>query len=89
MAPNAEDRNVKVIICNLRLVEVGLDLIAIDADFLPGSYDINSSGRHPDRGVSDKPVSVVYYMIADGTQQVSQFQSYAEACPRNDGRGKA
>ncbi len=75
---NAEDRNVKVIICNLRLVEVGLDLIAWPTlIFYQGSYDINSVRQASRRSwrIGQTRECRVYYMIADGTQQVSQFQS--------------
>jgi superfamily II DNA or RNA helicase len=75
---NAEERGVKVIICNLRLVEVGLDLIAWPTlIFYQGSYDINSVRQASRRSwrIGQTRECRVYYMIADGTQQVSQFQS--------------
>lgn len=75
---NAEERGVKVIITNLRLVEVGLDLITWPTlIFYQGSYDINSVRQASRRSwrIGQTRECRVYYMIADGTQQVSQFQS--------------
>jgi superfamily II DNA or RNA helicase/ssDNA-binding Zn-finger/Zn-ribbon topoisomerase 1 len=75
---NAEKRAVKVIITNLRLVEVGLDLLAWPSlIFYQGSYDINSVRQSSRRAwrIGQTRECRVYYMIADGTQQVSQFQS--------------
>ena len=74
----AEDRNVKVIITNLRLVEVGLDLITWPTlIFYQMSYDINSVRQASRRSwrIGQTRECRVYYMIADGTQQVSQFQA--------------
>ena len=71
-------RGVKVIITNLRLVEVGLDLKTWPTlIFYQGSYDINSVRQASRRSwrIGQTRECRVYYMIADGTQQVSQFQS--------------
>jgi ssDNA-binding Zn-finger/Zn-ribbon topoisomerase 1 len=75
---NAEERRVKVIITNLRLVEVGLDLITWPTlIFYQMSYDINSVRQASRRSwrIGQTRECRVYYMIADGTQQVSQFQA--------------
>lgn len=74
----AEERGVKVIITNLRLVEVGLDLLPWPTlIYYQMSYDINSVRQSSRRAwrIGQTRECRVYYMIADGTQQVSQFQS--------------
>jgi hypothetical protein len=73
----AEKRGAKVIITNLRLVEVGLDLLAWPTlIYYQMSYDINSvrqaGGRAWRIGQTRECRNI--YLVANGTQQVAQFQ---------------
>jgi hypothetical protein len=75
---NAADRGSKVLICNLRLVEVGLDLLAWPTlIFYEMSYDINSVRQASRRAwrIGQMRESRVYYLVANSTQQIAQFQS--------------
>ncbi len=74
----AAERDVKVFICNLRLVEVGLDLIAWPTlIFFEMSYDINSVRQAARRAwrIGQMQGCRVYYIMANGTQQIAQFES--------------
>ena len=74
----AEERGVKVIITNLRLVEVGLDLLAWPTlIFYQMSYDINSVRQAGGRAwrIGQTRECRVIYLVANGTQQVAQFES--------------
>lgn len=74
----AEERGVKVIITNLRLVEVGLDLLAWPTlIFYQMSYDINSVRQAAGRAwrIGQTRECRTIYLVANGTQQVAQFEN--------------
>ena len=76
MAANAEERGVKVIITNLRLVS-RLDLLAWPSlIFYQGSYDINSVRQSSRRAwrIGQTRECRVYYMIA---MAHSRFHSFS------------
>jgi hypothetical protein len=72
----AADR--KVIICNMRLVEVGLDLLPWPSIvFYQLNYDVNivrQSSRRSWR-IGQNRECRIYYLVYDGTQQLSQFKN--------------
>lgn len=73
----AAERGAKVIITNLRRVEVGLDLLPWPTIiFYQMSYDINTVRQAARRAwrIGQERECRIYYLIADGTQQVSQFE---------------
>lgn len=67
----------RVLVANMRLVEVGLDLLSWPTViFYQLSYDVNTvrqAGRRAWRIGQDRECRV-YYLVADGTQQVAQFE---------------
>ncbi|MFD1362773.1 DEAD/DEAH box helicase family protein [Lentibacillus salinarum] len=71
-----ENDGVKVIICQMKLVEVGLDLMAWPTIiFNQLNYEINTvrqASRRAWRVGQDKECKVIY-LVADGTQEMSQF----------------
>lgn len=74
----AEKRGVKVIICNMRLVEVGLDLLPWqNIIFYQMSYDINTVRQAAYRAwrIGQFRACKTYYLVANGTQQMAQFKS--------------
>lgn len=74
----AEERGIKVFICNLRLVEVGLDLYPWPTIiYYQMSYDINSVRQSSRRAwrIGQVRSCRTYYLIANKTQQVAQFES--------------
>lgn len=72
-----ETRKAKVLIANMKLVEVGLDLYPWPTIiFYQASYDINTvrqAGRRAWR-IGQNRECRVYYLVYDGTQQVAQFE---------------
>lgn len=73
----AAEEGARVIVSNIRLVEVGLDLLSWPTVvFYQLSYDVNTvrqAGRRAWRIGQDRECRV-YYLVADGTQQVAQFE---------------
>ncbi|MHB1417967.1 MAG: hypothetical protein ACYCX4_00025 [Bacillota bacterium] len=70
------DKGTKVIICNMTLVEVGLDLLAYPSImYFQSSYNINTIRQSSRRSwrVGQHRECRVYYMVYNGTQQMSQF----------------
>lgn len=71
-----EDQGVKVIITNMKLVEVGLDLLAWPTIiFNQLNYEINTvrqASRRAWRVGQDRTCKVIY-LVADGTQEMAQF----------------
>jgi len=67
----------KVIVSNMRLVETGLDLLPWPSlVFYQLNYDINTVRQASRRAwrISQTRECRVYYMVADGTQQMAQFE---------------
>lgn len=73
----AAEKGTKVLVANMRLVEVGLDLLPWPTVvFYQLNYDVNTvrqAGRRAWRIGQDRECRV-YYLVADGTQQVAQFE---------------
>jgi len=74
-------KKTKVLICNMSLVETGLDLIpwpTIIYDQL--DYDINKVRQSSRRNwrIGQTRECRVYYLVAEGTQQVAQLQTCME-----------
>ncbi len=71
-----EEQGAKVIICNMKLVEVGLDLLAWPTlIFNQLNYEINTvrqAGRRAWR-IGQERECRVFYLVNDGSQQMSQF----------------
>lgn len=73
----AEKRGAKVIITNLRRVGVGLDLLPWPTlIFYQISYDINTVRQAAARAwrIGQNRECRIYYLIANGTQQMAQFE---------------
>jgi len=74
-------KGTKVIVCNMALVETGLDLLHWPTIiFHQLSYDINSVRQASRRAwrVGQTRECRIYYLVADGTQQMAQFQTCLE-----------
>lgn len=72
-----EKEGAKVIICNMRLVEVGLDLLPWPTIiFYQLNYDINTARQASRRAwrIGQTRECRVYYLVYDGTQQADQFK---------------
>ena len=72
-----EEEGARVIICNMRLVEVGLDLLPWPTTiFYQLNYDINTVRQASKRGwrIGQTRECRIYYLIYDGTQQADQFK---------------
>ncbi|MGB9846821.1 MAG: helicase-related protein, partial [Desulfotomaculales bacterium] len=70
-------KGTKVIICNMRLVETGLDLLPWPTlIFYQLSYDINTVRQASRRAwrIGQTRECRIYYLVADGTQQLAQFE---------------
>lgn len=70
-------KGTKVIICNMRLVETGLDLLPWPTlIFYQLNYDINTVRQASRRAwrIGQTRECRVYYLVADGTQQLAQFE---------------
>lgn len=70
------EEGVKVIICNMKLVEVGLDLLAWPTIiFYQLSYDVNMVRQASRRAwrIGQNRECRVYYLVYNGTQQMAQF----------------
>jgi hypothetical protein len=75
---NAADRGTRVLIANLRLLDVGLDLLAWPTLlFYQMSYDINSVRQAARRAwrIGQMRESRIHYFVASATQQIAQFES--------------
>lgn len=73
-----EEAGDKVIICNMRLVETGLDLLPWPTlIFYQLNYDINTVRQASRRAwrIGQTRECRVYYLVYDGTQQMAQFQT--------------
>lgn len=73
-----EEEGAKVLICNMRLVEVGLDLLPWPTIiFYQLNYDINTVRQSSRRAwrIGQVRECRVYYMVYEGTQQAAQFES--------------
>lgn len=74
-------KGTKVIICNMSLVETGLDLLHWPTIiFNQLSYDINTVRQASRRAwrVGQTRECRIYYLVAEGTQQMAQFQTCLE-----------
>lgn len=72
-----EKEGAKVIICNMRLVEVGLDLLPWPTIiFYQLNYDINVVRQASRRAwrIGQTRECRIYYLVYDGTQQADQFR---------------
>ncbi|MCL6478137.1 MAG: hypothetical protein K6T65_06945 [Peptococcaceae bacterium] len=72
-----EEEGAKVIICNMRLVEVGLDLLPWPTIiFYQLNYDINTVRQASRRAwrIGQTRECRTYYMVYEGTQQAAQFE---------------
>jgi hypothetical protein len=70
-------KGTKVIVCNMCLVETGLDLLYWPTlIFYQLNYNINTVRQASRRAwrIGQTKECRVYYMVADGTQQLSQFE---------------
>ncbi|EFV74940.1 MULTISPECIES: helicase-related protein [Cytobacillus] len=77
-----EEENVKVIICNMKLVEVGLDLLAWPTlIFNQLSYEVNVVRQSAKRShrIGQHRLCKVLVPILNGTQEVSQFKKVMSA----------
>ncbi len=74
-------KGTKVLICNMSLVETGLDLLPWPTIIYHQlSYDINTVRQSSRRAwrVGQTRECRTYYLVAEGTQQMAQFQSCLE-----------
>lgn len=74
-------KGTKIIICNMALVETGLDLLHWPTIiFHQLSYDINTVRQASRRAwrIGQMRECRIYYLMADGTQQMAQFQTCLE-----------
>ncbi|AEG14544.1 DEAD-like helicase [Desulfofundulus kuznetsovii DSM 6115] len=72
-----EEEGAKVIICNMRLVEVGLDLLPWPTIiFYQMNYDINTVRQASRRAwrIGQTRECRVYYLVYESTQQAAQFE---------------
>ncbi|MCF8023313.1 MAG: hypothetical protein K9L17_11530 [Clostridiales bacterium] len=72
-----EEEGAKVIVCNMRLVETGLDLLPWPSIiFYQLAYDINMVRQASRRAfrIGQRNECRVYYLIYDQTQQMAQFR---------------
>lgn len=72
-----EEEGAKIIICNIRLVEVGLDLLPWPTIiFYQLNYDINTVRQASRRAwrIGQTRECRIYYMLYEGTQQAAQFE---------------
>ncbi|OPX89427.1 MAG: hypothetical protein A4E53_01504 [Pelotomaculum sp. PtaB.Bin104] len=72
-----EEEGAKIIICNMRLVEVGLDLLPWPTIiFYQLNYDINTVRQASRRAwrIGQTRECRTYYMVYEGTQQAAQFE---------------
>lgn len=77
-----EEENVKVVICNMKLVEVGLDLLAWPTlIFNQLSYEVNVVRQAAKRShrIGQHRLCKVLVPILNGTQEVSQFKKVMSA----------
>lgn len=71
-----EDEGLKVLICNMKLVEVGLDLLPWPTIiYYQLNYDINTVRQSSRRSwrIGQTRECRVYYLVYDGSQQMAQF----------------
>lgn len=74
-------KGTKVIICNMSLVETGLDLLHWPTIiYYQLSYDINTVRQASRRAwrIGQTRECRIYYLVTDGTQQLAQFQTCLE-----------